>query len=93
MLTCKALEIFNRVATGGGDYPLLNLGEKRFGEACSIREVLEDKARLLPEFPNLSSDMEFFYLMFDLVGNHSLLINPFENAVKSFFIKLKKVLL
>jgi hypothetical protein len=33
--------------------------------------------------------MELFYLMFDVVGNHNPLINPFENAVNSFLIKLK----
>src|SRR4030042_7050443 len=31
--------------------------------------------------------MDLFYLMFDVVGNHNPLINPFENAVNSFLIR------
>jgi len=31
--------------------------------------------------------------MFDIVGNHSLFINPFRDPVNPFFIKLKKFLI
>jgi hypothetical protein len=65
------------------------LREKGFGEACSVREILKHEACLLSEFPNLLTDMEFIYLMFDVAGNHKHFIKRFNYRVKAFLLKLK----
>lgn len=46
------------------------MGEKRPGKARSIRKILEDKACLLREVPDLLTDMKFLHLMVDIINCH-----------------------